>query len=202
MSNSDEAIRQYEQGTLATLRARCFQQRIPSLQTRAEFAGISNGAVLVQRPSGLNGRYTLIAYDKDNRSFHFIDGQALGRGARLQVQLALPRDYANCRILRDAQAREFLEVHAVARNDLSAAEAMQQLYDEVLRAHPPLLAADGTHLAGFAPPLCANAPAPVAGSNQLSVRANGAAVRLASCSDAMVYVAERMDALMRKVFGR
>ncbi len=202
MTNSDEAIRQYEQGTLETLRARCAHQRSEPLRNRAEFSGVTNGVVSVQATSGPTARYALLAYDKDKRIFQFVDGQALGRNARLVLPLVLPRDYANCRIVRNAQAQEFLEVHLIARNEVSTAEAMQRLYDEVTIAAQTLTPSSASDPGASPTPLCANAPAAGTGQSQLHMRVAGAPLALAFCSDAVMYIGERMEVLMRKVFGR
>jgi hypothetical protein len=201
-TNSAEAVRQYEQGTLETLRERCTHLRSDTLRERPDIADMANGfiAVLDDKPQG--PRYSLLAYDKDKRSFTLIDGQRLGRDIRLLVPLALPRDYANCRIVRNGQAQEFLEVVQIARNEPSGSDTLTRLHGTILDAAKPE-ARVVPALEGH--PLCTN-PSPKAGAGavraNIQVLGNGEAYVLDTCSDAMLYLSERVQQQLRKVLRR
>ncbi len=200
MSNSEEALRQYEQATLDSLRERCAHTRSEALRERADVADIRNGFVTTAEDSRRGQqRYSLFAYDRDKRLFTLIDGQRLGRDARLTLPLALPRDYAYCRIVRNAQAQEFVEVVHVARNEVSSIDAANRMHDNMRQAARPL--AD-TRPAAEGPLACANLNRSGAAIAPTQLLSDGEAWTVPSCPDALLYMAERTDRLLRKVFGR
>lgn len=200
LSNSTEAVRQYEQGTFDSLRERCTHIRSDAVRERAEVAEITNGFLaMVEDNRRGQQRYALFAYDRDSRVFTLIDGQRLGRDARLTLPLALPRDYANCRIVRNARAQEFVEVVHLHRNALSSVEAANRLYDDTLsatRALATTMAATEGHR------LCTNPTRSGAARAHTQLLSDGQALALGSCPDAVLYLAERTDRLLHKVFGR
>lgn len=200
LSNSTEALRQYEQGTFDSLRERCARIRSDAVRERAEVAEIANGFVAVVEDNRRGQqRYSLFAYDRDTRLFTLIDGQRLGRDARLTLPLALPRDYANCRIVRNAQAQEFVEVVHLNRNALSSVDTANRLHDDTLAAARALAttmpATDGHRL-------CANPARSGAARTHTQLLSDGHALVLGTCPDAVLYLAERTDRLLHKVFGR
>ena len=184
-TDSAAAIRQYEERTLENLRDNCKTQKGEWLFDRAEITSMRHGFVSARAYVKDQNRYSVFIYDGDKHNFLMIDGQKLSRGSRLTIPLALPRDYAYCRIVRDSQGSERLEVlHRVL-----GAPAEAQAFDRLLK--------DAGELATLTPPANCPAPAKLSFSDRLVLK--GTEVKFSGCMDAATSLRERMDKLVRRV---
>lgn len=189
-SNSKEALKRYEDSTLDSLRERCTPKKSPDLWAREELQTIRNGYVLVNDRMAQPGRYEIFAFDRDKRIFYLFDGQTLERANRLHLKLALPRDYARCRLVRGANGAEQLEVVHIERNYPSESQKAQRLLDEI------------RDLRGDEPPSSA-VPAQCAGTAWKDrVLVEGNAVPLAGCGEVSQSLRERLGRVLRKVYER
>lgn len=189
-TNSPEAVRRHEEDLLDGLRARCETVKSVNLFLRAEMSAVRNGYLSVQALPKEPWRYEAFAYDQDKRSFVLVDGQRLGKGVRLTLKLALPRDYARCRIVHDGTGGEFLEL--VHRDSNAPGEG--QAMDRLLR-HARDVAAEQALSA-------ANHGACAAPSRRDRVVSLAAELDLPSCVDASDAVLERMNRVVRRLFDR
>lgn len=193
-------MRLYEQGTFDSLRERCVHVRSDAVRERVEVADITNGLIAEHEDSRRGQqRYSLFAYDKDKQVFTLIDGQRLGRDARLTLPLALPRDYAYCRIVRNSESQESLEVVHVARNEMANLDKARRQYDDLLVAAKPQAR---TVPANEGKVLCANPARSGVIRARTQLLGEGGALSLEACPDALLYMSERADRLLRSVFGR
>lgn len=189
-TNSPEAVRLYEESTLESLRNRCESVKASGLMSRPEVQALKNGFVSVHGFAKDPNRYAAYLYDQDKHSFVLLDGQRLGRGVRLTVPLALPRDYGRCRIVRDVEGFEQLEL---VHRDLTA-QSDAQAFDRLLKE-----AVDWTG-PGDAP--CAQ-PLKTDGARTADrVVLQGKLATFPSCSEGGMSVRDRMDKLARRVFER
>ena len=198
-ANTPEAVRLYEEGLLEQLRTKCSAKKYDGLLGREELTGLRNGYITVYEHLPEPGRYSVFAYDQDKRSFVLIDGQRLTRNVRLTLKLALPRDFARCRVVRDATGFEQIEV--VHRETTAASES--QVLDRFIKDAAELSA----QLAGLdktsgpavvcAAPGAGQAPAPADRTVVLSK-----VLEHLGCRDAAIALRERMDRLVRRVFER
>lgn len=188
-SNSTEAIRLYEERTLEQLRERCSVQKSNGLFGREEVVALRQGYASAHGYARDANRYSVYIYDAEKRTFTMLDGQRLARGARLTVPLALPRDYAYCRIVRDSQGYEQLEV---IHKELTAT-GDGQAFDRLL--------SDAADLAGATPPACpADAKNTLPFIDRIVLR--GKQVAFPVCHDTAISLRERMDRLARRVHER
>lgn len=188
-SNSAEAVRLYEERTLEQLRERCSVQKSTGLFGRDEVAALKQGYASAHGYARDPNRYSVYIYDADKRTFTLLDGQRLARGTRLTVPLALPRDYAYCRIVRDSQGYEQLEV---LHKQLTATSD-GQAFDRLL--------ADAADLASTAPPACpADAKNTLPFTDRIVLR--GKQIAFPVCHDTAISLRERMDRLARRVHER
>ena len=184
-TDSAAAIRQYEERTLENLRESCKTQKGEWLFDRTEITSMRHGFVSARAYVKDPNRYSMYLYDGEKHSFLMIDGQKLSRGSRLTIPLALPRDYAYCRIVRDSQGTERLEVlHRVLG---APSEAMA--FDRLLK--------DAADLASFTSAPSCPAPAKLSFTDRLVL--NGKEVKFSGCLDAATSLRERMDKLVRRV---
>lgn len=193
-NNSQQALQQYEASTLESLMERCTSVKTEHYLSPDEVRTLRNGYVDVAEQHPQTGQYSIFVFDQDKRSFTLIDGQVLKPGGRLQLRLALPRDYGRCRLVRDAQGIERLEVVHLERNYVSDAQRMQRLRKESLDlaasvspAPQPTACQDGKP-----------APRSLAGRVWL----DGKAQELLACNEAQLALHERMRKLARKVHER
>ncbi len=189
-NNSKEALKLYEDSTVDSLRERCTPKKSLDLWAREELQAIRNGYVLVNDRMAQPGRYEVFAFDRDKRIFYLFDGQTLERSNRLYLKLALPRDYARCRLVRGANGAEQLEVLHIERNYPSESQKAQRLLDELRdlgRAGP-----SGSAVAAQ----CADA----AWKDRVMVEGN--AVPLAGCGEVSQSLRERLGRVLRKVYER
>lgn len=195
-TNSTEAMRQYEESTIEGLRERCKLKRASaSLEEREEVASIRNGFVSVRSDSRTPGWYELFAFDSDKRTFTLIEGQSLGRGAKLQVKLSLPRDYSRCRIVQNPAYTDQLEVVHLERNSPGEAQKMRALVQRTKElAQSTAANASNSNCLQFP------AGSPAHGSDRFLVE--GELVRLHACNTGLLDAHERMVRLSRKVFER
>src|SRR3990167_4289283 len=131
-NNSQQALQQYEASTLESLTERCTATKTEQYQSPEEVRSLRNGYVDVAEQNPQTGLYSIFVFDQDKRSFTLVDGQVLKPNGRLLLRLALPRDYGRCRLVRDAQGTERLEVVHLERNYVSDAQRMQRLRKESL----------------------------------------------------------------------
>lgn len=192
-TNTPEAVRLFEAGTLDTLRERCPLIKANSLLGRPEPLGLLNGYVFVTENKPKPGRYSVFVYDQDKRSFSLIDGQSLVRNGRLTVPLALPRDYARCRIVRGPAGLEQLEVVHVEKNYVSDLQSMQRLVDEAKDL--------GAQLAAGQEP-CDSPPTSTAPAPLDQLKAGGVSMPLSGCHAAALTMRDRMTRILRKVYER
>lgn len=183
--NTQAAVLRYEFDTLETLRDRCQSLKADTLQTRPEAVAMANGYLSEQSSTpGKPAGYSLFGFDQDTRAFFLIDGQPLGKASRLTLQLALPRDYARCRIVRSSAGSEMLEVVHFERNSASDVQTMQRLLQDSKDMNAQVTAPVGT---------CAPGPS--------QVKALGK-VLPTPCHDSGQAQRARMDRVVRKVFER
>ncbi|MDP3653417.1 MAG: hypothetical protein Q8R67_17255 [Rhodoferax sp.] len=194
-NNTQEALKLYEDSTLDSLRERCSAKKFPDLWAREELQALRNGYVLVNEAMAQPGRYEVFAFDRDKRTFYLIDGQSLERNNRLHLKLALPRDYARCRIVRGSAGAEQLEVVHIERNYPSESLKAQRLLDELRD-----LAAQG--LTGPVPAAqCAVRTGPGTRLNDRML-VQGKDLSLADCGEAQQSLRERLGRVLRKVYER
>ncbi len=189
-TNSPEAVRLYEESTLESLRSRCDSLKASGLMSRPEVQGLKNGFVSVHAFAKDPNRYAAYVYDQDKHTFLLLDGQRLGRGARLTLPLALPRDYGRCRIVRDVEGFEQLEL---VHRDLTA-QSDAQAFDRLLK-----------ETADWTGPADTPCPQPLKADGGRSVDrvvVQGKQVTFPACSDGGMSVRDRMDKLVRRVFER
>lgn len=188
-TNSAEAVRRYEERTLEQLRERCSVQKSAGLFGREEVLALRHGYASAHGYARDPNRYSVYIYDAEKRTFTLLDGQRLSRGVRLTVPLALPRDYAYCRIVRDSQGYEQLEVIHKALTATSDGQAFDRLL------------ADATDLASATPSSC-----PTGAKNTLPfidrIVLRGKQVTFPICHDTAISLRERMDRLARRVHER
>lgn len=193
-NNSQQALQQYEASTLESLMERCTATKTEHYQAPEEVRSLRNGYVDIAEQNPQTGLYSIYVFDQDKRSFTLIDGQVLNRSSRLLLRLALPRDYGRCRLVRDAQGVERLEVVHLERNYVSDAQRMQRLRKESLD-----LAASAP--AAPQPSICQdNKPAQRSLAGRVWV--DGKPLDTAACNDAQITLHERMRKLARKVHER
>lgn len=188
-NNSPQALQQYEASTLDSLTERCTASKTEHYQSPEEVRSLRNGYVDVADQNPQTGLYSIFVFDQDKRSFTLIDGQVLKPNGRLWLRLALPRDYGRCRIVRDAQGAERLEVVHLERNYVSDVQRIQRLRKESLDLAVTLAATPQ-------PAICQDAK--LAGR----VWVDGKPHALTSCPDAQLALHTRMRKLVRKVFER
>ncbi len=188
-NNSQQALQQYEASTLDSLTERCTATKTEHYQSPEEVRSLRNGYVDIAEQNPQTGLYSIFVFDQDKRSFTLVDGQVLKPNGRLGLRLALPRDYGRCRMVRDAQGVERLEVVHLERNYVSDAQRMQRLRKESL-------ALAATVAASPQPVLCQDAK--LAGR----VWVDGKPQTLSSCPEAQLALHTRMRKLVRKVQER
>lgn len=188
-NNSQQALQQYEASTLESLTERCTATNTEQYQSPEEVRSLRNGYVDVAEQNPQTGLYSIFVFDQDKRSFTLVDGQVLKPNGRLLLRLALPRDYGRCRLVRDAQGVERLEVVHLERNYVSDAQRMQRLRKESQDLATSVQATPQ-------PPACQDAK--LAGR----VWAEGKPQTPASCQEAQLALHERMRKLVRKVHER
>lgn len=195
-NNTQEALKLYENSTLDSLRERCTAKKSADLWARDELQALRNGYVLVNEAMAQPGRYEVFAFDRDKRTFYLIDGQSLERNNGLLLKLALPRDYARCRIVRGSTGTEQLEVVHIERNYPSESLKAQRLLDELrdLAAEGP---ADTVRTAQ-----CAVRIGPPGVPLKDRVLVQGQAVSLPGCGEVQLSLRERLGRVLRKVYER
>lgn len=194
--NTTEAVKLYEAGMLDTLRERCPVVKSDTLLSRPEPLSLLNGYTFVAEAQATVGRYSMFVYDQDKRSFFLVDGQNLTRDGRLTVPLALPRDYARCRIVRSSTGLEQLEVVHIEKNYPTDLLAMQRLVDDAKELGAELVAASRAAPGSS----CDSTAYPGAPLDQL--KANGISLPLSGCHPAALSLRDRMTRLLRKVYER
>lgn len=194
-SNSKEAIRQYEESTIETLRERCKPQQSADLALREELVGIRDGFIAIRPEKNQSGHYEVFAFDSDKRSFFLIDGQTLLGNTPLKIKLSLPRDYARCRLVQNPQQADLLEVVHIERNYQGDAQKMRAL---IQRANDLRTAA--TNPSGRA--ACERFPIESPARSEDKIIANGSVITPNACDPALRDTHERMAKLVRKVFER
>lgn len=122
------AVLQYEAGQLRTLQERCRKEQTDGWE-QWERAGAISGWVLQARQAGKPGQSAAYArVDLDKRMAHWVDHQGLDGSQRLHLKLALPRDYARCRVVMGAQGQLRLEVaHQATLLDARVKELFVQM---------------------------------------------------------------------------
>lgn len=135
-NNTPQALRQYEQSTLESLRQRCASAKDSGYASAPELLQLRNGFAEIGPLVPQSGRYDVFVFDQDKRSFILIEGQSLRPDERLHLRLALPRDYARCRIVRESSGAERLEVVHTERNYVSDAQVAQRLLQDAHEATP------------------------------------------------------------------
>ncbi len=130
MRSSEAALRLYEAAQLRALQQRCEAVSVASWG-ELESYGLREGwlwRMPVSSPGSPVARYIGVSTHKRlawSVSYQWLDGSG-----RLHLKLALPRDYARCRIATDAQGRVRLEV--VTKETLTsstAADTLKSLLD-------------------------------------------------------------------------
>lgn len=192
-NNSQQALQQYEASTLESLMERCTATKTEQYQSPEEVRSLRNGYVDIAEQNPQTGLYSIYVFDQDKRSFTLIDGQVLNRNGRLLLRLALPRDYGRCRLVRDAQGVERLEVVHLERNYVSDAQRMQRLRKESLDL---VASAPAAQL-----PACQDGK-PAQRSLAGQVWMDGKPQTASVCQDAQLALLERMRKLARKVHER
>lgn len=192
-NNSQQALQQYEASTLESLMERCTATKTEQYQAPEEVRTLRNGYVDIAEQNPQTGLYSIYVFDQDKRSFTLIDGQVLNRNGRLLLRLALPRDYGRCRLVRDAQGVERLEVVHLERNYVSDAQRMQRLRKESLDL---VASAPAAQL-----PACQDGK-PAQRSLAGRVWVDGKPQTASMCQDAQLALLERMRKLARKVHER
>lgn len=199
--NSSEAVRRYEAGMLDGLRERCASTQALDLWDRAEHRAIANGFIYVQDKRPVPGQYVAMAYDQDAGKFTLIEGQALGRDVRLTLKMALPRDYARCRIIIGPTGTEYLEVATFERTYSTESLAFKKLLAEAQE----LAQRQVTLAVGLpdAPPQRCEPPKPgPSGAFSSKLIAQGAPVALSECQEATHALRARMVRVLRRVFEK
>ena len=122
------AVLQYEAGQLRSLQERCRKEQTASWD-QWESAGMAAGWVLQTRRPAKPGQSAAYArVDLDKRVAHWVDHQGLDGSQRLHLKMALPRDYARCRVVMGAQGQLRLEVaHQATLLDARAKELFAQM---------------------------------------------------------------------------
>ena len=190
--NSNEAVKLYQESAIDALRERCTSLKSDALLDRPEVLAIRNGYVLVQDRPAEAGRYTVFVFDQDKRTFWMIDGQAMQRNLVVGLKLALPRDYARCRIVKGSNGQEQIEVVHTERNHPAYAVSIQRLMKEA------------AEIADLGQPASAAAAACAATSTRPWVPLNdrllvgGKLVVWRVCHDVSTVLRERLARLVRK----
>ena len=191
-NSSAEALKQYQASTLESLMERCVAVKTDNYLLPEEALVLRNGYVNPVAQDPRTGLYSIFVFDQDKRSFILVDGQLLGKGGQLFLRLALPRDYARCRVARDSTGAERLEAVHTERNYVSDAQKFQRLIKEAV------------NLTGSSVPegavVCSDSKTPDFLAPRLLV--DGKTVKLSACNESLVAVRERMGRLIRKVYER
>ncbi|MGQ0710114.1 MAG: hypothetical protein ACT4NV_10230 [Rhodoferax sp.] len=191
-NNTAQALRQYEQSTLEGLRQRCSSAKDGGYASAPELQQLRNGFAEIGPPAPQSGRYEVLLFDQDKRSFVLIEGQALRADERLHLRLALPRDYARCRIVRESSGAERLEVVHTERNYVSDAQMAQRLLQQAQEIAPTAPAA-----------ACAIAPRETPPTSSGSYRvAQSVWWELPLCHDALGAARQRLSRLAHRVLDR
>jgi hypothetical protein len=191
--NSAEAVKRYEIGMLDALRERCPTLQAQDLWDRPEHSSIRSGFIYVQDKLPVAGQYRAMAYDQDTGKFTIVEGQLLSRGLRLTLKMALPRDYARCRIVTDPRGAEFLEIATFERTYASESLTFKKLLKDAQ---------------GMANRQASSGEEPVPGCDALKptggVRSRlllqGAEVELSECLDSTHLLRARMARVLHRVF--
>ena len=186
--NSSEAVKRYQESAIDALRERCARLKSDALLDRPEVSALRNGYVMVQDRPAEPGRTTVFVFDQDKRTFWMIDGQAMQRKLTVGLKLALPRDYARCRIVKGSAGQEQIEVVHTERNHPAYAVSFQRLMKEAVEiadSGPPAIAASAA---------CSRPWVPL--NDRLLV--GGKLVAWPVCHDASILLRERLARLVRK----
>jgi len=189
-SNDPERI--YEESTIEGLRQRCTAKQFPRMDDRDEIRDIANGYVVHRVGAGSNGVpvYMTYSFNNDKRQFVSMKGQRLRKDNRLGLKLALPRDYARCRIVSDGVGGEFLEVVSIDRTSHAAARDMQKMAKDLDLRMSELIAAGGPGAPGG--PVCP----PSAASQAERIIVQGSVVQAPVCVDSVANLKSRMTKLL------
>lgn len=194
-TNSKEAIRQYEESTFEGLRERCKVKPGTDLAARDELTAIREGFVAINTSKQANWHYEVFAFDAEKRTFFLIDGQSLRRDIPLQIKLALPRDFARCRIIQSPHQPDQLEIVHIERNYPGDTQKMRAL---LARAREFSTSSQEQLLDAS----CLRFPAgsPAQGADRIIIDAKD--IRPNACHAGLLDTHERMAKLIRKVFER
>ncbi len=112
LRSADKAVRLYEAGQLRTLLSRCKREQTSGTWAQWEGTQASDRAWLLQYPADNSqnprGAYARVLLDK--RQAEWVDYQPVDGSQRLWLKPALPRDYARCRVVTNAQGEVRLEI--------------------------------------------------------------------------------------------
>lgn len=197
LGNSSEALRQYQDSTIDSLRERCARIQADGLPQRPERRAIRNGYVLTQGQPDDPGRYTVFAFDQDRRLFWMIDGQVMARSLRPTLKISLPRDYARCRFVRDPAGLEQFEVVHAERNRPSDARVIGRLIQDARD-----LALQGPTSAVMGAGKCATPSGRPSTTPDDLLLVDGEPLTWRACHEPTLLVRDRLARLVRRAHGQ